>query len=96
LDKAEVPRAPAQSIDQVVKDPQVLARSMIVEQDHLVLVHVKLPNLPFRQTKPPHRVTADSTGSQHVAPFADQAIERKDAFGLGAETLKLYPNLWRR
>jgi crotonobetainyl-CoA:carnitine CoA-transferase CaiB-like acyl-CoA transferase len=48
LDKAEVPCAPVQSIDQVVKDPQVLARGMIVEQDHPVLGHVKLPNLPFR------------------------------------------------
>ena len=48
LDAAEVPCAPVQSIDQVVADPQIIARGMVVEQDHPVLGKVKLPNLPFR------------------------------------------------
>lgn len=48
LDAAGVPCAPVQSIDQVLADPQVAARGMIVEQDHPVLGRIRLPNLPFR------------------------------------------------
>ena len=42
-----VPCAPVQRIDQVVADPQVLARGMLFEQEHPVLGRVTLPNVPF-------------------------------------------------
>ena len=48
LDAAGVPCAPVNTIDEVLADPQTIARGMIVEQDHPVLGKVKLPNLPFR------------------------------------------------
>jgi crotonobetainyl-CoA:carnitine CoA-transferase CaiB-like acyl-CoA transferase len=48
LDAAGVPCAPVATIDEVVADPQTIARNMIVEQEHPVLGKVKLPNLPFR------------------------------------------------
>jgi crotonobetainyl-CoA:carnitine CoA-transferase CaiB-like acyl-CoA transferase len=48
LDSAGVPCAKVQRIDEVVADPQILARGMIVEQDHPVLGRIRLPNLPFR------------------------------------------------
>ncbi len=48
LDAAQVPCAPVQTIAQVLADPQVRARDMLVEQDHPVLGKVTLPNLPFR------------------------------------------------
>jgi crotonobetainyl-CoA:carnitine CoA-transferase CaiB-like acyl-CoA transferase len=48
LDAAQVPCAPVQRIDEVLADPQTIARGMVVEQDHPVLGRVKLPNLPFR------------------------------------------------
>ncbi|PKU22186.1 CaiB/BaiF CoA transferase family protein [Telmatospirillum siberiense] len=48
LDAAGVPCAPVQSIDEVIADPQVAARNMIIEQDHPILGKVKLANLPFR------------------------------------------------
>lgn len=48
LDAAEVPSGPVQRIDEVLADPQIIARGMVVEQDHPVLGRVKLPNLPFR------------------------------------------------
>lgn len=48
LDRAEVPCAVVQTIDEVITDPQIIARNMIVEQLHPVLGAVKLPNLPFR------------------------------------------------
>ena len=47
LDAAGVPAAPVQTIDEVVADPQIAARGMIVEQQHPQLGTVRLPNLPF-------------------------------------------------
>jgi crotonobetainyl-CoA:carnitine CoA-transferase CaiB-like acyl-CoA transferase len=32
----------------VLADPQIIARGMVIEQEHPVLGRVKLPNLPFR------------------------------------------------
>jgi crotonobetainyl-CoA:carnitine CoA-transferase CaiB-like acyl-CoA transferase len=48
LDAAAVPSAAVQRIDEVLADPQTIARGMVVEQDHPVAGQVKLPNLPFR------------------------------------------------
>lgn len=48
LDAAGVPAAPVQTIDEVLADPQTLARGMVVEQDHPLLGRIRLPNLPFR------------------------------------------------
>lgn len=48
LDAAGAPAAPVQTVDEVVNDPQVAARGMILEQDHPRLGKVRLPDLPFR------------------------------------------------
>lgn len=48
LDGASVPASPVNTIDQVLADPQVAARNMLIEQTHPVLGKVQLPNLPFR------------------------------------------------
>jgi crotonobetainyl-CoA:carnitine CoA-transferase CaiB-like acyl-CoA transferase len=48
LDAAEIPSSPVQSIGEVLADPQIAARGMVVEQDHPVLGRVRMPNLPFR------------------------------------------------
>jgi crotonobetainyl-CoA:carnitine CoA-transferase CaiB-like acyl-CoA transferase len=50
LDAAGVPAAPVQTIDQVLADPQTLARGMVIEQDHPLLGKIKLPNLPIRMS----------------------------------------------
>ncbi|MBV8653134.1 MAG: CoA transferase [Alphaproteobacteria bacterium] len=47
LEAAAIPCALVQRIDEVLADPQTLARGMVVEQDHPVLGRIKLPNLPF-------------------------------------------------
>jgi crotonobetainyl-CoA:carnitine CoA-transferase CaiB-like acyl-CoA transferase len=47
LDVAGVPAAPVQTIDEVVADPQIAARGMIIEQPHPTLGTVRMPNLPF-------------------------------------------------
>jgi crotonobetainyl-CoA:carnitine CoA-transferase CaiB-like acyl-CoA transferase len=48
LDASDVPAARVQRIDEVLADPQIAARGMVIEQQHPVLGTVKLPNLPFR------------------------------------------------
>jgi crotonobetainyl-CoA:carnitine CoA-transferase CaiB-like acyl-CoA transferase len=48
LNSVEVPCAKVQRIDEVLADPQIVARGMIVEQDHPVLGRIRMPNLPFR------------------------------------------------
>ena len=48
LDAAGVPCAPVNTIDEVLADPQAIARGMVVEQEHPVAGTVRLPNLPFR------------------------------------------------
>ena len=46
--RIDVPCAKVQRIDEVLADPQIIARGMLVEQEHPVLGKVRLPNLPFR------------------------------------------------
>jgi crotonobetainyl-CoA:carnitine CoA-transferase CaiB-like acyl-CoA transferase len=48
LDASDVPSAKIQSIDDVVNDPQIIARGMLVEQDHPVAGRITLPNVPFK------------------------------------------------
>jgi crotonobetainyl-CoA:carnitine CoA-transferase CaiB-like acyl-CoA transferase len=48
LDAAEVPCSAVQRIDQVIADPQVRARNMIIEQDHPAMGKVRLANVPFK------------------------------------------------
>jgi crotonobetainyl-CoA:carnitine CoA-transferase CaiB-like acyl-CoA transferase len=73
LDSVEVPCAKVQRIDEVLADPQIRARGMIVEQDHPVLGKIRMPNLPFRfsdcDTSP--KSTAPLLG-QHNRPIAAQ------------------------
>ena len=47
LDAIDVPCAKVQRIDEVLADPQILARGMVIEQDHPVLGKIRMPNLPF-------------------------------------------------
>jgi formyl-CoA transferase len=48
LDGIDVPCAKVQRIDEVLADPQIKARGMVVEQQHPRLGRLRLPNLPFR------------------------------------------------
>jgi len=50
LDGIDVPAAKVQRIDEVLADPQIHARGMVVEQEHPVLGKIRLPNLPFRMS----------------------------------------------
>jgi crotonobetainyl-CoA:carnitine CoA-transferase CaiB-like acyl-CoA transferase len=48
LDAIDVPAARVQRIDEVLADPQIAARGMLIEQEHPIVGKVTLPNLPFR------------------------------------------------
>jgi crotonobetainyl-CoA:carnitine CoA-transferase CaiB-like acyl-CoA transferase len=48
LDSVDVPSAKVQRIDEVVADPQIVARGMVIEQEHPRFGKLRLPNLPFR------------------------------------------------
>ncbi len=65
LDQAAVPCAKVQTIDEVIADPQIQARGMMVEQDHPVLGKIQLPNLPFN-------FSGCDTTIRDVAPFLGQ------------------------
>ena len=65
LNAAEVPCAKVQRIDEVLADPQIQARGMIVEQDHPVLGKIRMPNLPFRFSE-------SDTSPKSVAPLMGQ------------------------
>jgi len=47
LEAAGVPCARVQTIREVVNDPQIAARGMIVEMEHPIAGKVRLPNMPF-------------------------------------------------
>lgn len=75
LDAVDVPAAKVQRIDEVLADPQIAARGMVLEQDHPVLGKVRLPNLPFH--------LSDSDTTQKIpAPLMGQH-NRRIAAALG-------------
>ncbi|AVD90139.1 Formyl-coenzyme A transferase [compost metagenome] len=48
LDEIDVPSAKVQRIDEVLADPQIKARGMVLEQEHPRYGTLRMPNLPFR------------------------------------------------
>lgn len=56
LDGAGIPCAPIQTVDQVVRHPQVLAREMIVDQAHPVLGRVQVAGVPIKMSGTPGRI----------------------------------------
>ena len=70
LDAIDVPAAKVQSIDEVIADPQIKARGMMLEQDHPRYGKLSLPNLPFRfsdcDTTEPMRKPAPDLGQDNA------------------------------
>jgi len=50
LEAINVPSAKVQRIDEVIADPQIQARGMVLEQQHPRYGTLRLPNLPFRMS----------------------------------------------
>lgn len=55
LEGAGIPCGPIQSIDQVVEDPQILAREMVVEVAHPVAGKLKMAGCPVKLSAAPTR-----------------------------------------
>jgi formyl-CoA transferase len=53
LQRAEIPCAPVQTIDQVFNDPQVIQRDMLVEVDHPGVGKVKMAGIPVKFSATP-------------------------------------------
>ncbi len=77
LDGIDVPCAKVQRIDEVLADPQIQARGMVLEQDHPVLGKIKLPNLPFRFSG------CDTTLTQVAPELGEHNAEVARSLGLG-------------
>ena len=56
LDEAGVPNGPINNVAQVMADPQVQAREMIVAVEHPVAGHTELPGIPIKLSETPGSV----------------------------------------
>ena len=81
LDAIDVPGAKVQRIDEVLADPQIQARGMVLEQDHPVLGKIKLPNLPF------HFSGCDTTITQVAPDLGQHNTEIAASVGFSAEQI---------
>lgn len=81
LDGIDVPCAKVQRIDEVLADPQIQARGMVVEQQHPVLGKIRLPNLPFRFSD------CDTTIRQVAPDLGQHNAEVAAGLGFSAEEI---------
>ncbi len=56
LEAAGVPCAPINTVDKIVNDPQIKSRDMIVEVEHPVAGHLKMPGVPIKMSASPGEV----------------------------------------
>jgi CoA:oxalate CoA-transferase len=56
FDESGVPNGPINRIDQVLQDPQVLARQMIQEIDHPLAGKMKIPGIPVKLSETPGEI----------------------------------------
>jgi len=68
LEEAGIPSAPINSIDKVVKDPQLISREMIVKTMHTAVGEFLVPGVPVKLSKTPGRV-------EKAAPILDEHRE---------------------
>jgi crotonobetainyl-CoA:carnitine CoA-transferase CaiB-like acyl-CoA transferase len=65
LDEAQVPGGPVYTYDQILADPHIQARRMVVEIDHPKIGPMKTLGLPVKST-------GDLTAIRHAAPWLGQ------------------------
>ncbi|WP_454904963.1 CaiB/BaiF CoA transferase family protein [Variovorax gossypii] len=78
LDGIDVPAAKVQRIDEVLADPQIHARGMVIEQEHPVLGKIRLPNLPF------HMSGCDTSITQVAPELGEHNAEIAASLGFDA------------
>jgi crotonobetainyl-CoA:carnitine CoA-transferase CaiB-like acyl-CoA transferase len=81
LDAADVPSAKIQSIDDVVNDAQIIARGMLVEQDHPTAGRITLPNVPFKFSG------FDATIHQPAPLLGQHNLEIAQSLGFSAQEI---------
>lgn len=81
LDEIDVPCAKIQRIDEVLEDPQIQARGMMIEQQHPALGKIRLPNLPF------HFSESDTTVTQVAPELGQHNTEIASALGYSTEQI---------
>lgn len=75
LETAELPCAPINTVDKIVNDPQIKARNMIVEVEHPVAGHLKMPGLPVKLSATPGSVEkAAPLLGQHTAELLKEIL----------------------
>lgn len=83
LEDAGIPAAPVQTIDEAIADPQIIARNMIIEQEHPVLGKIRVNNLPYRfsdcDTTP--RMSAPLLGQHNIEIATELGL---DEFAISA------------
>ena len=91
LDTIDVPSAKVQRIDEVINDPQIQARGMILEQEHPRYGTLRLPNLPFRfsdcdTNAPMQRVAPDQGADNAIVAaslgYSDAEIAELESAGV--------------
>ncbi len=73
FDQSGIPNGPINSVDEVIKDPQIIAREMIVEVDHPQAGKTSLPGIPIKLSKTPGsiRLPAPLLGEHTVEILRD-------------------------
>lgn len=56
LEEAGIPCAPINNIERILKDPHIQAREMIVEIEHPIAGHLKMPGVPVKLSETPGAV----------------------------------------
>ncbi|HAS91037.1 MAG TPA: carnitine dehydratase [Clostridiales bacterium] len=82
LEEAGVPCAPINTVDRVVKDPQVNARHMLVEVEHPVAGMMHIPGVPIKMSQTPGAV-------EKPAPLLGQHTEEILQEMLGYDSAKV-------
>jgi len=82
LDSVDVPGAKVQRIDEVLADPQIKSRGMVVEQQHPRFGTLRLLNLPFRFSD------CDTTIRQVAPDLGQHNAEVAQKLGFGAEQIR--------
>ncbi|WP_026477876.1 CaiB/BaiF CoA transferase family protein [Alkaliphilus transvaalensis] len=83
LDNGGIPNGPINTIDQVLENPQVQAREMVIEVEHPVAGKLKMPGIPIKLSDTPGKV-------RRPAPILGQHTEEilKELLQYSNEKLK--------
>ena len=83
LEKQGIPCAPINTVDKIVKDPQIQQREMIVEVEHPVAGNLKMPGVPVKMSNA-------SKFTFQPAPLLGQHTNEllQEMFGWDEETIK--------